>query len=75
MQVHLCHQVFLRMYISCKTNSEIKKRSSSQLLLLLPKDSVFPIQSSPYVLQYVKADAKLEIKKLLSNCIIPLLIH
>ena len=63
MQVHLFHWFFLRMYISCKTEIlRLKKVAGCQLLLLLPKDSVFPIQSLPYVLQYVKVDAKFEIK-------------
>lgn len=64
------------MCINCKTEMvRLEKGAGCQLLLLFAKDSVFPIQSSPYGLQYVKADAKLEIKKLLSNCIIPLLTH
>lgn len=54
----------------------LKKGAGCHSLLLLAKDNVFPIQSSPYVRQHMKADAKREIKKkILSNCFIPLLIH
>lgn len=41
----------------------LKKGAGCHSLLLLAKDNVFPIQSSPYVLQHMKADAKREIKK------------
>lgn len=50
------------MYISCETEMlRLNNGAGCQLLLLLTEDGVFPTQSSPYVLQNVQADAKLEI--------------